>query len=99
MFQNYLVSIAAIKYIRYFTTTTLVESWKSNRISEECLENITKWDRNFAQTFIDHHLLPDISFNGDCLIRNNISIPKRVMSLYISYTLRSQLRNLNTFLH
>ena len=32
-----------------------------------------------------------------CLIKNNISIPKKVIkSLYISYTLACQLRNLNT---
>ena len=47
------------------------------------------------QLFVDHHLLPDINFNGYCLI-NNISIPKKVINLYISYTLNPQLRNLNT---
>ena len=31
-------------------------------------------------------LLPDINFNGNCLI-NNISIPKRVINLYIFYIL------------
>ena len=35
-------------------------------------------------------------FNGHCLIKNNISILKKVISLYISYTLGPQLRNLNT---
>ena len=65
----------------------------------ECLkksiENITKSDSNFAPTFADHHLLPDMNFNGHCLIKNNISIPKKVINLYISYTLGPQLRNLN----
>ena len=37
-----------------------------------------------------------ICFNGHCLIKNNISIPKKVINLYISYTLGPQLRNLNT---
>ena len=32
----------------------------------------------------------------NCLIKNIISIPKKVINLYISYTLGSQLRNLNT---
>ena len=64
-------------------------------MSEENIENITKSDSNFAPTFLDHHLLPDIRFNGHCLIKN-ISIPKKVINLYISYTLNSQLRNLNT---
>ena len=65
-------------------------------MSEESIENITKSDSNFAQTFVDHHLLPDMNFNGHCFIKNNISIPKKVINLYISYTLGSQLRNLNT---
>ena len=37
-----------------------------------------------------------MNFNGHCLIKNNISIPKKVINLYISYTLGPQLRNLNT---
>ena len=58
-------------------------------MSEKNIENITKSDSNF-----DHHLLPDINFNGHFLI-NNISIPKKVTNLYICYTLNPQLRNLN----
>ena len=60
------------------------------------MENITKSESNFAPTFVDHHLLPDINFNGHCLIKKNISIPKKVVNLYISYTLGPQLRNSNT---
>ena len=37
-----------------------------------------------------------MNFNGDCLIKNNVSIPKKVINLYISYKLGHQLRNLNT---
>ena len=65
-------------------------------MSEENIENITKSDCNFAPTFVDHHLLSDMNFNGHCLIKNNMSIPKKVINLYISYTLGPQLRNLNT---
>ena len=65
-------------------------------MSKESIENITKSNSNFAPTFVDHHVLPDIDFNGHCLINNNISITKKVINLYISYTLRHQLRNLNT---
>ena len=65
-------------------------------MSEENMENVTKSDNNFAPTFVDHHLFPHINFNGHCLIKNNISIPKKVINLYISYTLGPQLRNLNT---
>ena len=63
---------------------------------EESIENITKSDRNFEPIFVDHHLLTDMNFNGHCLIENNISIPKKLINLYISYTLGPQLRNLNT---
>ena len=54
----------AKKYIKYFTGTTQFESWKSNGISQENIENITKSDSNFAPTFVDHHLLPDMNLNG-----------------------------------
>ena len=65
-------------------------------MSEKCFENITKSDSNFAPTFVDHHLLPDINFNRQCLIKNNFSTPKKVLNLCISFTLGLQLRNLNT---
>ena len=61
----------------------------------EIIKNITKSDSNFAPTFPDHHVLPDINFNEHCLINNNISIPKKVINLYISYILNPWLRNLN----
>ena len=62
---------------------------------EEYLENIAKLETSFAPTFVDHHVLPDINFNEDYLI-NNIYIPKKVITIYISYTLSPGLRNLNT---
>ena len=52
-------------------------------MSEGNIENITKSDGSFAPTFVDHHLLPDINFTGHCLMKYNISIPKKVISLYI----------------
>ena len=58
-------------------------------MSEGNFENITKSGINFVSTFVDHHVLPDINFNGNCLI-NNIYIPKKVINL------GPQLRNLNT---
>ena len=86
-FQNYLVFIPAKKYIKYFSGTTQIESWKSNWMSEESFEIICESDSYFAPTFVDHLLLPDLNFNGHCLIKNNISIPKKGINLYISYTL------------
>ena len=65
-------------------------------MSEESIENITKSSSNFAPTVVDHHVLPDMNFNGQCLMKNNISIPKKVTNLYMSYTLGPQLRNSNT---
>ena len=59
---------------------------KSNGMSEENVKIITKSGSNFAPTFVDHHLIPDINFNGHCLI-DNIYIPKKVINIYISYTL------------
>ena len=63
--------------------------------SEENIENRTKSDINFAPTFVDHHLLPCITFSEHSLINNNISIPKKLINQYISYTLTPWLRNLN----
>ena len=61
------------------------------------IENITELDSNFPPTFVNHHLLPPINFNGHCLIDNNITIPKKVINLYISYILNPWLRNLKTY--
>ena len=44
--------------------------------------------------FVYHHLIPDINFNRQCLIKHNISIPWKVINLYISDTLNTQLGNL-----
>ena len=68
IFQNYLY-LNQLKNIKYFTRFTRVELWKSNGMSEERLESITKSNSNFAPTFVDHHLLPDININGHCLIK------------------------------
>ena len=46
IFQNYLVFLPAKKYIKYFIGTTRIESWKSNGMSEENIENITKSNSN-----------------------------------------------------
>ena len=97
IFQNYLVFILAIKCIKYFHGTTQIYTWKSNGMSEESVENITKSDSNFAPTFVGYHLLPGMNVNGYCLIKNNISFPKKVINLYNYYILDPQLRTLNTY--
>ena len=95
IFQIFLVFIPAKQYIKFFSGTTGIELWKSNGMSEENIENITKSNSNFAPNFVDHHLLPDMNFNGHCLI-NNIFISKKVINPYSSYTLGPQLGNSNT---
>ena len=52
-------------------------------MSEENIESITKSVSNFAPTFVDYHVLPNIYFNELFLI-NNIYIPKKVINLCIS---------------
>ena len=88
--QNYLVFIPAKKWIKYFSGTSWIQSWKSSGI--ESIDNLTKSDSNFSLTFVDHHLLPETNFNGHCLTKNDISIPKKVINLYIFCTFGPQLR-------
>ena len=88
--------IATLKYIKYFSGTTWIDWWKSDGMSKENIENITKWDSNFASFFVNHQPLPDINFNGYCLINKNTPILKKLANLYISYILSLWLRNLNT---
>ena len=95
--QNYLAFMSAIKYNKYFHYAARIYSWKSNGMSEEIIiVNITKSGSNFASTFADHHSLPKINFNGHYLIKNNISLPKKVINLFILYTLDPKLRNSKT---
>ena len=61
-------------------TLLAFNSWKSNGISEENIEKITKSDTNFAPTFVDHHLLPCMNFNENCLI-NDIYISKKIINI------------------
>ena len=60
-----------------------MNSWKSNGMSEENIEKVTKLDSLFSPTFVDHHVLPDINFNGRHLIKINISIPKETINIFI----------------
>ena len=72
IFQNYLVFVPAKKYIKYFSGTTRIDSWKSNGMSVQNIKNVTKSDILFAPTFFEHHLLQDINFNGRWLINKSI---------------------------
>ena len=48
IFQNYLVFIPAKKYIKCFSDTARINSWKPNGMSEENTKNKTKQDSIFA---------------------------------------------------
>ena len=52
---------------------------------QENIENPIESDSNFAPIFVNHHLLPEISFSWHYLTKNNISFPKKVINLYIFY--------------
>ena len=56
------------------------------------IKNITKSNTNFAPTF-DHKTPPGFDCNGHCLLKSDISITKKVINLYMSYTVGPQLRN------
>ena len=60
-------------------------------MSKENIEKLTKSDGNFEATVINHHLLPDTSFNRPCL-RNNIHISKKVAIIDVSYTVNRWLK-------
>ena len=72
-----------------FNRGNLMECQKIKNI-DISIENIVDSDTNFPRTFVDHHLLPDMDFNEHRLIKNNISIPKKVINL------DAQLKILNT---
>ena len=59
IFQNYLVFIPTKEYIKCFSGTIGINSWKSNGMSEENIENTTKSGSNFAPSVVDYHALPD----------------------------------------
>ena len=57
--------------MKYFSGTTRINLCKSNPISDEHIENITKSDSSSAPTFVDRHVLPGINFNAQCLLNKN----------------------------
>ena len=90
-----LISLSANKYFNFFSRTTEIYFWKSNKMSEKYIEKITTSDNNFAPTFIDTRPSPDVKFNGHCSI-NKLPDSGKVTSLYISYALGPWSRDLNT---
>ena len=71
MKQNlFLVFIPAKKNTSFFSSTTPIKLWKVNGMWEKNIEKLTKLDSTFAPTLVDHHLLPDITFDEHCLANN-----------------------------
>ena len=64
---NYLVFISAKKYLEFFAHISETYSWKSKGMSEK----IATSGNTFAPTLIDTCQLPDIKFNGNCLLKSN----------------------------
>ena len=59
-------------------------------------ESITTSDNTFFSTLFETYSLPIVKFNGICLIRSNVYDFRKVINLYISYTLDTWPRDLNT---
>ena len=61
-------------------------------MAEASMENITKSSSLFAAIFVNHYILPDVNFSGNCLIDNNI----KNKYINVSYILNQQTRDLIT---
>ena len=96
IFQNYLVFIPDKNYIKYFNDTNQIYLSKLNRMPEKSIRNITKSSSLFVPTFVNHFILRDVTFNGQCFKINNIFIHKKVTNIYISYILNQWPPDLNT---
>ena len=57
------------------------------------LGNLMKCQKKVLKIYLN--ILLDVSFNGHCLIQNNLSIPKKVINIHLSYILNQWPRNLN----
>ena len=61
--QNCLVFIPSKKYIKYFNGTSRTYLLKSNRMSEEIIENITKSYNLLAAISVNNYILLDVNLN------------------------------------
>ena len=52
-------------------------------MSEENIENMTKPDSNFAATSVNYKVLPDIFLIDSLYKKKTISIPEKVINIYI----------------
>ena len=91
--QDCLVFISANKYINFFSGTQEIYLWKYKGMSEESIKSPPGVEDIFAPSLIN---LSDVKFSGNCLINNNASLFRKVLNLYIFYTLDTWSGDLNT---
>ena len=60
--SNYISKLTSVDFTAS-SSTTRIDSWKSNATSQGNIENFTKSGSNFAPPLVDHHSLPDIHIN------------------------------------
>ena len=65
-------------------------------MSEESIKNPPGLDNIFVKSLIDNCLLLLAKFAGNCLKLSSISLHQNIIDLYISYTLDTWSRDLNT---
>ena len=66
-------------------------------MSDKNIEKVIKSDNVFTPTFVNYYTLPDKNFNGHCLIKNNIFIPKKSNeSIYLLHTKSMEKTDLKT---
>ena len=54
---------------------------------KKIIENITKLDSNSGPTFVNHHVLSDVNFNGHCLINILLIFTSGSCALQVKFTI------------
>ena len=93
--QNYLAFASTNEHI--FSKTQHIYSWKPKGIPEKSIRTPPGSDNTFALSLINNRLLPCEKLAGNCLSLSSISLHQNVVNLYISYTLSTYSRDLNTY--
>ena len=83
IFQNCLVFIPAKRYIKYFNGTSQIYSQKSNGMSEESIENITKSNSFFAPTLVNYYIFLDVNYKSMYFLHTKSMVKRFKHSFYI----------------
>ena len=101
--ENYLALDLIRKNLIPFNFLTKIEtdgnnkitSQKSTGMSQEKIINLNEADTNFSQGYVSSYGI--VTFKGICLKQKSVSfLHKKVVNLYISYTLDRQSKDLDT---